>query len=131
MTTSMRAELQAAVTRCWRKQSPVIWENTRTDDVTLLADGYLKFAVTFAGASDMFMASNLLSEGQVLLTLAVPLGKGMTAADSGIAQLDRCLSNKQFGNIRTASLQAEPAYASAGFWLTDIELDFLVWKGNA
>lgn len=131
MSKSFREELQAAVTACWQNRNPIIWENARIDDRAFMADGYLKFAVTFTGAPDMFMASNLLSEGQVFLTLAVPLGKGMATADSGVTQLDRCLSNKQFGNIRTASLQAEPAYASAGFWLTDIEFDFLIWKGTA
>lgn len=131
MSRTVRDELQAAVSACWQQRSPLIWENARADDLRFMADGYLKFAVSLSGASDMFMASDLVSEGQVFLTLAVPLGKGMTQADRSVAQLDTCLSNKQFGKVRTTSLRAQPAYASAGFWLTDIELDFLLWEGSA
>ncbi|MDB2391352.1 hypothetical protein N9X12_09095 [Alphaproteobacteria bacterium] len=131
MSKTVRENLQEVVAACWQERSPVIWENARGDDLTILTDGYLKFAVSITGASDMFMAPKLLSEGQIFLTLAVPLGKGMAHVDSGVTRLDNHLSNKQFGSVRTASLQAAPAYASAGFWLTDIELDFLIWKGTA
>lgn len=130
MSYTLRKELEAAVIDCWQDRSKIIWENAKSHDATLLANGYLKFAVSFTRTSDAFVSSNMLAEGTVYLTLAVPLGKGMTKADSGVARLDRHLSNKQFAAIRTANMHTAPAFASAGFWLTEIELDFLVWKGT-
>lgn len=127
MPMSVRNDIAHALKSVWPKDMPMFEENVPLRD-TRLETGYVRYQIVFGDPDQpALLGHDNRIFGTLVLTIALPHGKGMARVDSLSDLLVSQLANRRFGRLHFLGIIMGTGARTGDFWIFDSEIAFAHW----
>lgn len=123
----VRTAIADAIAALWGDALPVLTENSPTDTPGL-ADGYLRYAIAAQSGAGLVLGNDDPVQGEVIITLALPIGAGVAGADDQLANLMDGLRGDHRWPIRFDHYEIASGYQRGPYWMVECTAEFFFWQ---